>query len=47
MERKARLRDRLVPLLLIGAAYAVLLAVLSVSAWWVFQEIQSFFVARD
>jgi hypothetical protein len=46
MKQKGRLRDRFVPLLLMFAGYAVLLAVLSVSAWLVFREIRSWFVAR-
>jgi hypothetical protein len=46
MKQKGRLRDRLVPLLLVFVGSAVLLTVLAISAWLVFREIRSWFVAR-
>jgi hypothetical protein len=47
MEQKLRVRDRLMPTLLIAAAYTVWLAVGLVSGWLIFQEVRSFFLARD
>jgi hypothetical protein len=47
MDQKPRLGDRLIPPLLIAAAYGWWLAVALVAAWLIISEVRSILTARD